>query len=134
MGGGGVGQMEDYYGNTHYDTTFIHNDRVAPSKGFSTDTLFDRAMDYVETHRDEPFFCFVSTPVTHSPHYSPKELVAELKAAGATGDVGLFAQVQNLDAIPMDWSGTQASLFSILMGKRSAASPTHFVIVKRLYG
>lgn len=23
--GGGVGQMEDYYGNTHYDTTFIHN-------------------------------------------------------------------------------------------------------------
>ncbi|MDC0270227.1 sulfatase-like hydrolase/transferase [bacterium] len=95
--GGGVGQMEDYYGNSHYDTTFIHNDKVTSSKGFSTDTLFDRAMDYVEAKNDQPFFCFVSTPVTHSPHHGPKDLVAELKAAGVKGDLGLFAQVQNLD-------------------------------------
>lgn len=97
-GGGGVGQMEDYFGNSHYDTTFVHNGEVTPSEGFSTDTLFDRAMEYVEAHRDEPFFCFVPTPVTHSPHYGPKGLVAELKAAGVEGDVGLIAQVQNLDA------------------------------------
>lgn len=97
-GGGGVGQMEDYYGNTHYDTTFIHNDEVTPSKGFSTDTLFDHAMRFVEAHRDEPFFCFVSTPVTHSPHDGPQALVDELKAAGVEGDLGLFAQVQNLDS------------------------------------
>lgn len=96
-GGGGVGQMEDYFGNTHYDTTFIHNGKVTPSKGFSTDTLFNRAMSWVEANRDKPFFCFVSTPVTHSPHFGPKELVAKLKAAGVQGDVGLFAQVQNLD-------------------------------------
>lgn len=97
-GGGGVGQMEDFYGNTHYDTTFIHNDRVTPSKGFSTDTLFDHALSYVEANRDTPFFCFVSTPVTHSPHNGPRDLVAELKASGLTGDLGLFAQVQNLDS------------------------------------
>ncbi|MEK6235231.1 MAG: sulfatase-like hydrolase/transferase, partial [Planctomycetales bacterium] len=97
-GGGGIGQMEDYFGNTHYDPTFMHNGVPTPSKGFSTDTLFDRAMSYVETQRNEPFFCFVSTPVTHSPHHGPKDLVAELKAAGVTGDLGLFAQVQNLDS------------------------------------
>ena len=90
--------MEDYFGNTHYDTTFSDNGKVVPSKGFSTDTLFDQAMDFVETNRDKPFFCFVPTPVTHSPHFGPKALVAELKAAGVTGDLGLFAQVQNLDS------------------------------------
>lgn len=95
--GGGVGQMEDYFGNTHYDTTFIHNGKVTPSKGFSTDTLFNRAMDFVESKKDQPFFCFVSTPVTHSPHFGPKDLVAKLKADGIKGDLGLFAQVQNLD-------------------------------------
>lgn len=95
--GGGVGQMEDYFGNTHYNTTFIHNGKVTPSKGFSTDTLFDRAMDFVESKKDQPFFCFVSTPVTHSPHFGPKDLVAKLKAEGIKGDLGLFAQVQNLD-------------------------------------
>ncbi len=96
-GGGGIGQMEDYYGNTHFNPTFIHNNKVTPSQGFSTDVLFDYAMDYVDVHQDEPFFCFVSTPVTHSPHHGPKALVEDLKAAGIEGNLELFAQVQNLD-------------------------------------
>ncbi len=96
-GGGGVGQMEDYYGNSLFDTTFIHNGKVSPSKGYCTDTLFDQAMSYVEEHKDGPFFCFVSTPVTHSPHHGPKELVKKLKAEGITDHVDLFAQVMNLD-------------------------------------
>ncbi len=98
-GGGGVGQMEDYYGNSLFDTTFIHNGQVSPSKGYCTDVLFDRAMDYVEAKHQEkkPFFCFVSTPVTHSPHHGPKGLVAQLKADGIQGNIQLYAQVQNLD-------------------------------------
>ena len=58
-GGGGVGQMEDYYGNSLFDTTFIHNGKVSPSKGYCTDVLFDRAMEYVEDKHKEkkPFFC-----------------------------------------------------------------------------
>ncbi|MCP4781949.1 MAG: sulfatase-like hydrolase/transferase [Fuerstiella sp.] len=96
-GGGGVGQMEDYYGNSLFDTTFIHNGKVSPSKGYCTDTLFDQAMTFVENHRHEPFFCFVSTPVTHSPHHGPKALVARLKAEGMTDNVELNAQVMNLD-------------------------------------
>ena len=99
-GGGGVGQMEDYFGNSLFDTTFIHNGQVSPSKGYCTDVLFDRAMDYVEAKHKakQPFFCFVSTPVTHSPHHGPKELVAQLKSEGIQGNVQLYAQVQNLDA------------------------------------
>ncbi len=98
-GGGGVGQMEDYYGNSLFDTTFIHNEQVSPSKGYCTDVLFDRAMKYVEDKHKakQPFFCFVSTPVTHSPHHGPKELVAQLKTQGIQGNVQLYAQVQNLD-------------------------------------
>lgn len=97
-GGGGIGQMEDFYGNTHYDPTFIHNGEVTPSKGFSTDILFDRAMDFITRHQEEPFFCFVPTPVTHSPHRGPKALVQEMKDSGMEGDLELFAQVQNLDS------------------------------------
>lgn len=97
-GGGGIGQMEDYFGNTHFDPTFIHNGKAIPSQGFSTDVLFDRAIEFIDRHRGgDPFFCFVSTPVTHSPHRGPKVLVDELRAAGVTGNLELFAQVQNLD-------------------------------------
>jgi arylsulfatase A-like enzyme len=99
-GGGGVGQMEDYFGNSLFNTTFIHNGKVSPSKGYCTDVLFDRAMDYVEAKhkKKKPFFCFVSTPVTHAPHNGPKEVVAQLKADGIQGNLQLYAQVQNLDA------------------------------------
>ncbi|HAD21612.1 MAG TPA: hypothetical protein DCF87_05815 [Opitutae bacterium] len=99
-GGGGVGQMEDYYGNSLFNTTFIHNGKVSPSKGYCTDVLFDRAMNHIEAKQIEkqPFFCFVSTPVTHAPHQGPKELVAQLKADGIKGNLQLYAQVQNLDS------------------------------------
>jgi arylsulfatase A-like enzyme len=96
-GGGGVGQMEDYYGNTLFDTTFIHNDKVTPTIGYCTDTLFDYAMEDIANHQDTPFFCFVSTPVTHSPHHGPIDLVAELKTQGIEGNLELYAQVINLD-------------------------------------
>ena len=89
--------MEDYFGNTLFDTTFLHNGSVTPTEGYCTDILFDRAMEDIERHKDQPFFCFVSTPVTHSPHHGPKELVARLKDEGVSGDVELFAQVMNLD-------------------------------------
>jgi len=97
-GGGGIGQLEDYYGNTLFDSTFIHNDKVTPSKGYNTDVLFERAMAYIEAKQDERFFCFVSTPVTHSPHHGPKELVAKLKADGVEGNLELYGQIQNLDS------------------------------------
>lgn len=96
-GGGGIGQMEDYYGNTHFDPTFIHNGKVTPSEGFSTDVLFDYAIDWVSQRDGKPFFCFVSTPVTHSPHHGPTEIVRQLEDAGVQGNLELFAQVQNLD-------------------------------------
>lgn len=97
-GGGGVGQLEDHYGNTLYDTTFLHNGQRIATQGYCTDTLFDRAMQFIEDHQDQPFFCFIPTPVTHSPHHGPRELVAQMKAAGIEGNIDLFAQVQNLDS------------------------------------
>ena len=97
-GGGGVGQLEDYFGNSLFDTTFLHNGQVTPTRGYCTDVLFDRAMRYIETQAGQPFFCLVWTPVTHFPHQGPKELVAQLKADGFTGDLELMAQVHNLDS------------------------------------
>lgn len=99
-GGGGIGQMEDYFGNTHYSPTFIHNGEVKPCQGFSTDVIFDHAIDFVleQKGKGKPFFAFISTPVTHSPHRGPKDLVAELKASGVEGDVELFGQIENLDS------------------------------------
>lgn len=96
-GGGGVGQLEDYYANTLFDTTFIHNGEIESTTGYCTDTLFDKAIEFIESNQDQPFFCYIPTPVTHFPNHGPKHLVEQLKKEGATGNVELFAQVMNLD-------------------------------------
>ena len=65
-GGGGIGQLEDHYGNRHMDATWEHNGVFTKSKGYSSDVLFDRAKAFIASKREAPFFCFLSTPATHN--------------------------------------------------------------------
>ena len=46
--------MEDYFGNTLFDTTFLYNDKLTSSKGHCTDVVFDRAIECVEKCRHFP--------------------------------------------------------------------------------
>lgn len=87
--GGGIGQMEDYYGNEHYNPTFIHNGQEVSTKGYSTDILFDQAMQWIEKQNEKPFFCFVSTPAPHGPHHGPKDENGE--------KTGLNGMIENFD-------------------------------------
>ena len=70
--GGGVGQTPDFWGNNYFDDTYFHNGEPLAHEGYCTNIWFDEAMKFIEEHRDEPFFCYLSTNAPHSPY-----LVAE---------------------------------------------------------
>ncbi len=100
-GGGGVSQLGDYYGNNHIDATYSHNDEFVPSKGFSTDVLFDQAINYIEHKKenDEPFFCFVSTPAVHFPTNKHPETTKRLLDRGVEDSkyMALYSMIENVD-------------------------------------
>ena len=97
-GGGGVGQLPDYYGNTLFDTTFIENDQAVKTKGFCTDKIFDRAIRFIRQHREKSFFCYVPTPVTHKPWAAPDKYKKPYEALGMKpGDAAGYGQMTNLD-------------------------------------
>ncbi|MGB0581336.1 MAG: arylsulfatase, partial [Limisphaerales bacterium] len=97
-GGGGVGQLPDYYGNTLFDTTFIENDQAVKTKGFCTDKIFDRAIRFITEQRDKSFFCYVPTPVTHKPWAAPDKYKQPYEAMGMkSGDAAGYGQMTNLD-------------------------------------
>lgn len=97
-GGGGVGQLPDYYGNTLFDTTFIENDKPVPTKGFCTDQIFDRAIRFIEEHQEKNFFCYLPTPVTHKPWAAPDKYKQPYEAMGMkSGDAAGYGQMTNLD-------------------------------------
>jgi arylsulfatase A-like enzyme len=97
-GGGGVGQLPDYYGNTLFDTTFIESDKPVPTKGFCTDRIFDRAIRFIGENRERRFLCYLPTPVTHKPWAAPEKYRKTYEALGMkAGDAAGYGQMTNLD-------------------------------------
>ncbi|MCF7855813.1 MAG: arylsulfatase, partial [Candidatus Pacebacteria bacterium] len=67
-GGGGVSQSHDYWGNDYFDDTYWVNGTPKQFKGYCTDVFFGEALTYIEEHKDEPFFCYISTNAPHAPY------------------------------------------------------------------
>ena len=88
LNGGCLGQIEDYYENDHIDPVLIHNGKQIETKGFSTDVLFDHAMNWIEGLNGKPFFYFLSTPAVHGPYQSPD---------GKRGHDALNPMIENVD-------------------------------------
>jgi hypothetical protein len=92
--------MEDYYGNNHIDATWDHNGEMVPSQGFSSDVLFSQAAKFIKDSGDEPFFCFISTPATHTPYQEEPIAMARIKARGvqaSEAELKLFSMIENID-------------------------------------
>ncbi len=66
-GGGGISQQPDYWGNDYFDDTYFVNGRPQKFEGYCTDVFFSEALKYIEEHKDEPFFCYISTNAPHGP-------------------------------------------------------------------
>jgi arylsulfatase A-like enzyme len=66
-GGGGISQQPDWWGNDYFDDTYAANGQPRAFAGYCTDVFFREALRFIETHRAEPFFCFISTNAPHSP-------------------------------------------------------------------
>ncbi|HIL71164.1 MAG TPA: hypothetical protein EYG38_15115 [Verrucomicrobia bacterium] len=99
-GGGGIGQLEDYYGNSHLNAVYIHNGKPEKSMGFSTDILFGKAREFIKTNQKNPFFCFISTPATHRPWQPHPEAARRIQDRGekyAHNDLALYSMIENID-------------------------------------
>ncbi len=100
-GGGGVSQLGDYYGNNHIDATYEHNGTYVQSKGFSTDVLFDQAIAYMETKKEDPkpFFCYISTPAVHFPTNRHPITTQRLLDRGIEDSkyMALYSMIENVD-------------------------------------
>lgn len=98
-GGGGVSQLQDYYGNTHMDATYEHNGQYVKSRGFSTDVLFDQGIDFIGRNRENPFFCFITPPAVHFPVLSHPENRRRLEARGVDDkrNLPIYSMIENVD-------------------------------------
>ena len=71
--------FDEYYGHTsghwgeYFDPPLEHNGQPVRGKGYIVDICTDQALDFMERHRDRPFFCYIPFTTPHSPWAVPDE-------------------------------------------------------------
>jgi len=69
--------FQEFYGFTsghwgiYFDPPLEHNGRWVRGQGYIADDLTDHAIQFVEAHRDRPWFCYLAFNTPHSPFEVP---------------------------------------------------------------
>lgn len=77
--------FDEYYGFTsghwgeYFDPPLEHNGQPVRGKGYMTDLLTDKALEFISADKSRPFFCYVPYNVPHSPWAVPQEDWARFK-------------------------------------------------------
>lgn len=71
-----------------------------PEGQYLADFLTDRAVDFIERHKDEPFFLYLPHYAVHGPHHAKEELIARFKkkpGVGGHNDATYAAMIASVD-------------------------------------
>ncbi|MCK5801267.1 MAG: arylsulfatase, partial [Lentisphaeria bacterium] len=97
-GGGGISQGPDWWGNDYFDDTYMVNGEPHPFEGYCTDVFFREALAFIESHRDRPFFAYISTNAPHGPYNVPPEYQALYDDQAETENYARFlGMITNID-------------------------------------
>ncbi|GAF02691.1 arylsulfatase [Saccharicrinis fermentans] len=96
--GGGVGQTPDYWNNDYFDDTYFRNGVPEKVEGYCTDVWFDEATKFIDKHKDEPFFAYVSLNAPHGPYNVPEQYVSMYDEADlAPRQKNFYGMITQLD-------------------------------------
>src|SRR5438477_8477211 len=69
--------FDEYYGFTsghwglYFDPELDHNGKLVRGKGYISDDLTNHAMEFIEQHKNGPFFCYLPFNTPHAPMEVP---------------------------------------------------------------
>jgi len=69
--------FDEYFGHAsghwgeYFDAPLEHNGRMVRTHGFIVDVCTDRALEFIENHKDQPFFCYIPFTTPHTPWAVP---------------------------------------------------------------
>jgi len=69
--------FDEYYGfcsghwGHYFSPELDHNNQLVRGDGYITDDFTNKAMQFIEDHQDEPFFCYIPYCTPHSPMQVP---------------------------------------------------------------
>ena len=88
------GDTENYF-HSHLE----HNGRKFTSDEYITDLLTDSALHFIESKKDQPFFCYIPYNVPHHPFQVPERYFTKYKELGVENNrtAAVYGMVDNMD-------------------------------------
>ena len=84
--------------NSYFDTPLEHNGAAVATEGYITDVLTDAALRFIDSHRQESWFCYLPYNVPHWPGEVPEELFKKYKQRGLDDHTACaYAMVERVD-------------------------------------
>ena len=98
IGGGGITQTPDFWGNDYFDDTYSHNGVPEKYSGYCTDVFFENALRFIEKNRTTPFFAYVPTNVPHGPFNIADTYSRPYRDKGVPADMtNFYGMIENAD-------------------------------------
>jgi len=94
---GGVGQAPDYWNNDYFDDTYYVNDKPQKFDGYCTDIWFQQALKFIESNKDKPFFCYISTNAPHGPFRVEKRYKEMYESNPEIINASFYGMITNID-------------------------------------
>lgn len=88
----------------YFDPLLQHNETMFRGKGYITDIFTDAALEFIDEHKDGPFFCYVPYNAPHSPFQVPDAYYDKYREIEAANDkdrrtlASIYAMVECVDA------------------------------------
>ena len=96
--GGGIGNIGDPWGNDYFDDTYYVNGEPRRFEGYCTDVFFREGLRFIEEHRDEPFYCHISTNAPHGPlNVEPQYAAAYADSTPHEDRARFYGMITNID-------------------------------------
>lgn len=96
-GGGGIGQVPDYWNNDYFDDHYYRNGKAELFDGYCSDIWFDEAIDFIEENKDQPFFLYLSTNAPHGPYHVPQNYIDMYKDESAIPNPNFYGMITHID-------------------------------------
>jgi arylsulfatase A-like enzyme len=99
IGGGGIWQTPDHFGNDYFDDTYLHNGKLQKYEGFCTDVFFANAQRFItdSSRQGRPFFCYLTPNAPHAPMWSPPANAAHYENVKGLREPGFYGMIENID-------------------------------------
>lgn len=90
--------FSDGHLTNYFDTGLDSNTTPIKTKGYITDVLTERALEFIDRNKSQPFFCYVPFNAPHSPFQLPDQYFDKYKSMGLDDELSaIYGMIENMD-------------------------------------